>query len=136
LGLEVIRERCAGIDVHKRQVTVCARVPSRQELRVFATDTESLLAMVDWLQDQWIDDVAMEATGSYWKPVYNLLNARSSDQAQGAVESAGLGRRAATGMRPEVRAGGWGLFGPRREAADPRGRRGGVAFGAGRAGVR
>lgn len=75
MALDVIRERCAGIDVHKRQITVCTRVPGQQELRGFATDTASLLDMVDWLQSLRIDDVAMEATGSYWKPVYNLLEA-------------------------------------------------------------
>ena len=75
MGLDVVRERCAGIDVHKRQITVCAQVPQQQVIRAFATDTASLLTMVDWLQELRIDDVAMEATGSYWKPVYNLLEA-------------------------------------------------------------
>ena len=75
MGLEVVRERCAGIDVHKRQITVCAQVPRRQETREFATDTATLLTVVDWLQELKIDEVAMEATGSYWKPVYNLLEA-------------------------------------------------------------
>ena len=73
--MQVIRDRCAGIDVHKRQVTVCSCVPGRQEMRAFATDTASLLTMVDWLQEWKIDDMAMEGTGSYWKPVYNLLEA-------------------------------------------------------------
>jgi len=75
MGLDVIHERCAGIDVHKRQVTVCIHVPGLRELREFATDTESLLTLMDWLQEQKVDDIAMEATGSYWKPVYNLLEA-------------------------------------------------------------
>ena len=75
MSLEVIRARCAGMDVHKRQVTVCAHVPGRKELREFDTDTGSLLTMVDWLQELKIDDVAMEGTGCYWKPLYNLLEA-------------------------------------------------------------
>ncbi len=75
MGLALVHERCAGIDVHKRQVTVCVQVPGRHEVREFATDTAALLALVDWLQDLRIDDIAMEATGSYWKPVYNLFEA-------------------------------------------------------------
>jgi transposase len=75
LGLDVVRERCAGIDVHKRQITVHVRAPGNQEAREFATDTSSLLTMVDWLQELRIVDVAMEGTGSYWKPVYNILEA-------------------------------------------------------------
>jgi transposase len=75
LGVDVIRERCAGIDVHKRQVTVHVHVPGHQETREFATDTGALLKLVDWLQELRIDDVAMEGTGSYWKPVYNILEA-------------------------------------------------------------
>ena len=73
--MDVIRERCAGIDVHKRQVTVHVHVPGHQETREFATDTGALLKLVDWLQELRIDDVAMEGTGSYWKPVYNILEA-------------------------------------------------------------
>lgn len=75
MGLAVCHEHCAGIDVHKRQVTVCVQVPGRHEVREFATDTTALLAMVDWLQELRVDDMAMEATGSYWKPVHNLLEA-------------------------------------------------------------
>lgn len=75
MGLAVVHERCAGIDVHKRQVTVCVQVPGRHEIREFATDTAQLLSLVDWLQEFRVDDIAMEATGSYWKPVYNLLEA-------------------------------------------------------------
>jgi transposase len=73
--LAVVHERCAGIDVHKRQVTVCVQVPGQHEIREFATDTGSLLSLADWLQGLRVDDIAMEATGSYWKPVYNILEA-------------------------------------------------------------
>lgn len=75
MGLAVVHERCAGIDVHKRQVTVCVQVPGHHEIREFATDTAQLLAMVEWLQGLRVDDMALEATGSYWKPVYNILEA-------------------------------------------------------------
>lgn len=75
MGLALVHERCAGIDVHKRQVTVCVQVPGQHEIRDFATDTGSLLSLADWLQALRVDDIAMEATGSYWKPVYNILEA-------------------------------------------------------------
>ena len=79
MGLDVVRERCAGIDVHKRQITVHVHVPKHQETREFSTDTGALLTMVEWLQELEIDDVAMEGTGSYWKPVYNILEAAGLD---------------------------------------------------------
>jgi transposase len=76
--MEKVLERCAALDVHKRQVTACARVPDRQgeraELRAeFETMTPDLLALRDWLKGLGITHVAMEATGVYWKPVYYLL---------------------------------------------------------------
>jgi transposase len=76
--MEKVLERCAALDVHKRQVTACARVPDREgeraELRAeFETMTPDLLALRDWLKGLGITHVAMEATGVYWKPVYYLL---------------------------------------------------------------
>src|SRR5438876_4708232 len=76
--MEKLLERCAALDVHKRQVTACAHVPDRQgeraELRAeFETMTPDLLALRDWLTGLGVTHVAMEATGVYWKPVYYLL---------------------------------------------------------------
>src|SRR5215204_5408849 len=76
--MEKLLERCAALDVHKRQVTACARVPDRKgeraELRAeFEAMTPDLLALRDWLKGLGITHVAMEATGVYWKPVYYLL---------------------------------------------------------------
>ena len=76
--MEKLLERCAALDVHKRQVTACAHVPDRQgeraELRAeFETMTPDLLALRDWLKGLGVTHVAMEATGVYWKPVYYLL---------------------------------------------------------------
>ncbi len=71
---------CAGIDVHKKNVVVCvrhaagAKVP--QEVRTFATRTRDLLALADWLAERGVTHVAMESTGVYWKPVFNLLEGR------------------------------------------------------------
>src|SRR5438132_10104007 len=76
--MERLYERCAALDVHKQQVTVCVHVPDqagvRSELRAeFATMTPDLLALRDWLKGLGVTHVAMEATGVYWKPVYYLL---------------------------------------------------------------
>lgn len=67
----------AGIDVHKKNVVVnCRRVESKEvetETRTFGTTTPELLQMTDWLASWGVTDVAMESTGVYWHPVYNLL---------------------------------------------------------------
>jgi transposase len=76
--MEVVHERCAGIDVSKADVKVCIRVPGpgkrrRREVRTFTTMTADLLAMRDWLLSERVSVVGMEATGAYWKPVFYLL---------------------------------------------------------------
>ncbi len=72
---------CAGIDVHKANVVVCTRRAdrpgkAREEVRTFSTMTRDLLALADWLAEQGVTHVAMESTGVYWKPVFNLLEGR------------------------------------------------------------
>ena len=71
--MESIIERCCGLDVHKKLAVACAITPEGQEVRTFSTMTHDLLAMSDWLAGHRITHVAMESTGVYWKPVYNLL---------------------------------------------------------------
>jgi len=76
--MDVIHERCAGIDISKADVKVCIRVPAagrrrRTEIRTFTTMTPDLLAMRDWLLAEHITVVGMEATGSYWKATFYLL---------------------------------------------------------------
>lgn len=71
--MEVIYKRCAGIDVHKKSVTVCTITPEGKEIRTFGTMTRNLLDMVTWLEGKGVTHVAMESTGVYWKPIYNLL---------------------------------------------------------------
>ena len=76
--MDVIHERCAGIDISKADVKVCIRVPGagrrrRREVRTFSTMTNDLLAMRDWLLVERVTVVGMEATGAYWKPVFYLL---------------------------------------------------------------
>lgn len=76
--MEVIHPACAGLDVHKKTVVACALVPGshgqlRKEIRTFGTLTTDLLALGDWLHSLGVQTVAMESTGEFWKPVYNLL---------------------------------------------------------------
>jgi transposase len=76
--METIVERPAALDVHKAQVTACARVPGRggervQEIAEFQTTVRGLLALRDWLAEHRVTQVAMEATGVYWKPVWYVL---------------------------------------------------------------
>jgi transposase len=78
--LDVIYERCCGLDVHKRTIAACLIVPamggaSQREIRTFGTMTEDLLELTDWLAAAGCTHVAMESTGVYWKPIYNLLEA-------------------------------------------------------------
>jgi transposase len=73
-----VLERCAALDVHKAQVTVCVCVPDRrgarsEVTRQVATMTADLLELRDWLRGLGVTHVAMEATGVYWKPVYYVL---------------------------------------------------------------
>ena len=79
--MEVIHPRCAGLDVHKRTVVACRLTPGDgpeplRELRTFGTTTRQLLALADWLDEAGVTHAALESTGSYWKPVYNLLEDR------------------------------------------------------------
>src|SRR5262245_45836250 len=79
--MDVVFTRCAGLDVHKKSITACRMIPDPtgreaegiMELRTFGTMTRDLLSLADWLTEASITHVAIESTGEYWKPVYNLL---------------------------------------------------------------
>ena len=76
--MEVVYERCAGLDVHKKSVTACRITPAagrgwQKESRRFGTMTDELLKLADWLRAGQVTAVAMESTGVYWKPVFNIL---------------------------------------------------------------
>jgi transposase len=76
--MEVLFQRVAGLDVHKKLVVACVRRLTsggkiEREVRHFGTMTRDLLALSDWLQRWEVTHVAMESTGVFWKPVYNLL---------------------------------------------------------------
>lgn len=76
--MDAIVERCAGLDVHQETVVACVmygpldRKP-QQETKTFGTTTKELLKLHDWLVEQRITHAAMESTGVYWKPVWNVL---------------------------------------------------------------
>jgi transposase len=79
--MDVVFTHCAGLDVHNKTVTACRVTPDplgqqadgMLEVKEFGTLTRDLLALSDWLTEAGITHVAMESTGEYWKPVYNLL---------------------------------------------------------------
>jgi transposase len=75
--MQVVHPRCAGLDVHQKQVVACVRVAGKrkvmQEARTFETTTRDLLALSDWLASHGCTHVAMESTGIYWKPVWHIL---------------------------------------------------------------
>jgi transposase len=79
--LEIVYERCAGLDIGKREVVACIRTPDpagrrRAEVRTFGTFSRELEACADWLAAAGVSAVVMEATGQYWKPVWYTLEAR------------------------------------------------------------
>ena len=71
--MEVCYERCCGIDVHKKVIVCCLRIGNKRETRSFGTSTEDIRSMAEWLLENRCEKSAMESTGSYWKPVYNVL---------------------------------------------------------------
>jgi len=70
---ELYYERCAGIDVHKDLLVVCLRIGSKPIMREFGTLTKDIRALVAWLKESDCQMAAMESSGSYWKPVYNIF---------------------------------------------------------------
>jgi transposase len=79
--MESLIHRCAGLDVHKESVEADVRRMNpdgtwHHETRHWGTMTRDLLAMADWMAAQGVTHVAMESTGVYWKPLYNLLESR------------------------------------------------------------
>jgi transposase len=76
--MEIIFERCCGLDVGKDEVVACLRTPNgaggrRQEIRTYSTFTVHLEALASWLTEEGVTDVVMEATGQYWKPIWYVL---------------------------------------------------------------
>ena len=112
--METVVERPAALDVHKEQVTACVRVPGegrRREEHVaeFRTTVQGLLALRDWLKAHGATQVAMEASGVYWKPPWAILedefecllvNARHVKQVPGARRTSPTRPGSASCWRP------------------------------------
>ena len=76
--MEVIHERCCGLDIHKKSIVVCLSLPGPKgaattTVRTFGAMTGDILALLDWLVEAGCTQVAMESTDVYWKPIWNLL---------------------------------------------------------------
>ena len=75
--MDVLYQRCCGLDLHKETVVACLRLVDGKvvkQVRVFATTTAGLIALSEWLAENKCTRVAMEATGVYWKPVWHILS--------------------------------------------------------------
>jgi len=75
--MEVLYGICGGVDVHKKLLVVCLRCGNKTETRSFGTTTQELFDVAKWLKDNKCEMVAMESTASYWKPLYNVLEAET-----------------------------------------------------------
>ncbi len=78
--MQVVHARCCGLDVHRETVVACVLLTEevgrvRKHVRTFGTMTADLLALSDWLDSLGVTQIAMESTGVYWKPIFNLLEA-------------------------------------------------------------
>ena len=78
--MRIVYARCCGLDVHKKSISACLLTPdergeTQQQLRRFGTMTRDLLELSDWLTGNGVTHVAMESTGVYWKPIWNILEA-------------------------------------------------------------
>ncbi len=76
--MEVLYSRCCGLDVHKKSVTACILIteggkPPIKQVRAFSTMLDDLLQLSDWLTANGVTHVAMESTGVYWQPIWNVL---------------------------------------------------------------
>jgi transposase len=89
--MEVLYPRCCGIDVHAKMLVACLIVNGRRDTRTFSTMTDDLMNLLDWLVANECTQVAIESTGVYWRPVFNIL--------EGAVEVMLVNAREAKGLK-------------------------------------
>jgi hypothetical protein len=78
MAMQVVHERCCGLDVHKKIVVACVLMTQldgvvQREVRTFKTTTADLLALSDWLSSLGVTHVALESTDVFWRPVFNIL---------------------------------------------------------------
>ena len=104
--MELLYQRCCGLDVHKETVVACLRLVSdgkvTTEARTFQTTTAELLRLSEWLAVNSCTHVAMEATGIYWKPVWHILDDGEFELDPGVLEHLRLSPRAPFGPGARV----------------------------------
>lgn len=76
--METLHSHCAGLDVYQKEIVVCIYIVNSEteltkEIYEFPTFTKHLFAMLQWLEELHITHLAMESTGIYWKPIFNIL---------------------------------------------------------------
>ena len=71
--MEVLYACCCGIDVHAKMLVACLINHGQKETRTYSTMTDDLLRLLDWLTSEGCTHVAIESTGIYWRPVFNIL---------------------------------------------------------------
>jgi transposase len=76
--MDVVHPRCCGLDIHKKLIVACVSVPDcsgrpNKQVRSFGTMSDDLQQLSEWLAERGVTHVAMESTGSYWKPIFNVL---------------------------------------------------------------
>ena len=105
--MDVVYPRCCGLDIHKKTVVACVIVPGdggqpRKAVRTFWTMTADLLELSDWLDAQAVTHAAMESTGPYWKPIWNVLEGHLSLLLANAHHI-----KAVPGRKPDVKDAEW-----------------------------
>ena len=71
--MQVVYRCCCGVDVHKKSIVACLNADGKREVKKFGTTTWDIKALAGWLSEAGCEMIAMESTGVYWKPLYNLF---------------------------------------------------------------
>ena len=101
--MEVVYERCCGLDIHKASITACVIAGGKKEIRKFGTMTDDLLQMTAFLKERRVTMTAMESTGSYRKPIFNIMEVEGVDAM--LVNAAHI--KAVPGRKTDVKDSGW-----------------------------
>ena len=106
--MEIMHARCCGLDVHKKTVVACVLVTDtegavQRQVRSFGTMTADLLALSDWLGGYGVTQIALESTGVYWRPVFNILE----DEARTVTLVNPQHMRAVPGRKTDVKDSEW-----------------------------
>ncbi len=101
--MEIVYDKCCGVDVHKKLLVACFKRGTEKEIREFGASTRELLEMAEWLSEGGCEQVAMESTASYWKPLYNILESSGV----GAMVVNAQHMKAVPGRKTDVRDAEW-----------------------------